>query len=173
MSERVFNQDIRVGLFHITVNEAWIHTSASEANGDEYDFDFEGTDEMKLEIWELLNTLCNEVESAINRCRYDWIEDLINDCITEYSSIFPLINQSEDESEESEESEDMVILDSDNGSYDTSDSEEEDPSEDEEEVVYIDMDDEKEHSNSCDEDTIRNEFIQKRKKNQTTKKPRD
>lgn len=108
MSERIFNEDIRVGLFHITINEAWIHTASSESYSDEYDFDFEETDEMKWEIFELLNQLCNEVETAINRCRYDWIEDLINNCITSYANIFPPINQSDNESE------DMVILDSEN-----------------------------------------------------------
>ena len=104
MTDRIFNQDIRCGLFHITINEAWIHTSASERYGEEFDFDFDETDEMKIEIVDLLNKLCNEVEIAINRQRFDWIEVLINDCITDYANIFPEIGN-EDVSEDEDESE--------------------------------------------------------------------
>ena len=137
----IVNKDIRWGLFGLTINECFIAAKSSQRYSDEYDLDADETQEMRWEIEALLTKLCSEVEAAINKCRYDWLEDLINDCITDYAQIFPEIVESE--------------------SIEYSD------------VSDVEEDDEKEHSGSFDEENERIEFINKRRRLQTTKKSRN
>ena len=108
-SFNVVNRDIRWGLFSINrVNEAWLHTSASEmySECDEYNFELDLTTDQDYQIHLMCSTFARQLERHVLDGRGDEIQDLLMDLISEYAQVYmiePVVDSDSDISDSDED----------------------------------------------------------------------
>ena len=85
----IVNEDIRWGLFGLTINENWISSQACDLYGEDYDLDADLDETLTWEKENLLRRLISDCERAINWKHYFKLEKLIDDAIKDYATLFP------------------------------------------------------------------------------------
>ena len=94
---KVINTDIRSGLLTIeSINVGWIHNEALAYYDEDcyvdndyyYDFDKDLTKDEEYKIHQLLQEFSIDLDSLICRWKYNQLEELIRDLISNYTEIF-------------------------------------------------------------------------------------
>jgi len=100
----IVNNDIRWGLFGLTINESYISYNACERYTDDEDYNFDPKEEPnKIDKIDILQNCINKVERSINWSKYEEIRGHIEECINDYANLYYKIEEDEKEDEETNE----------------------------------------------------------------------